>query len=56
METSEEEEEEDLAEEEIRFLPITMDIQAIIPDTAKIMQRHAHILKCRTIMWNNVLS
>ena len=57
VETSEEEEEEeDLVEEEVRLHAITMDTWAIMPETTKILQRHAHIVKRRTIMWNNVLS
>ena len=56
VETSEEEGEEDLAEEEVRLHAITMDSQAISIEIVRSLQRHVHIVKRRTIVWSNVLS
>ena len=56
VEISEVEEEEDLAEEEVKPYVITMDSQAIMPKIAKNLWRHVHIAKRRTIMWSNVPS
>ena len=56
VEISEVEEEEDLAEEEVKLYAITMDNQTIMIDISMNLQRHVHIAKRRTIMWSNVLS
>ena len=56
VENSEEEEEDDLAEEEVRLHDITMEKWAIMLEISKSLQRHIHIAKRKTIMWNNVLS
>ena len=56
VETSKEEEEEDLEKEEVRLHAITVDNQVTIPDISWNMQRHVHTVRDMTIMWSNVLS
>ena len=49
-------EDEDLVEEGVRLHAITVDNWVTMPEIARILQRHVHIVKDRTIMWRNVLS
>ena len=54
METSEVEEEEDLAEEEVRLHTITMENPNIILEIFRSLERHLLTAKHMTIIWSNV--
>ena len=56
METLEVEEDEDLAEEEVKLHAIIVDNWVTMPDISNTLQRRVPIVKDRTIMWRNVLS
>ena len=56
VETSEAEEEEDLAEEEVRLHAITVNNRVTMLEISWNLQRHVHTIRDRTIMWSNVSS
>ena len=57
VETSEvEEEEEDLAEEDVKLYAINVDNWAIMQEISMNLKIHVHIAKRRTTMWSNVPS